>query len=220
MRKRFYLASVLIFSFALAISAISPSAVAVPFRPMELEPEYHWVVIRTAADMDKVTIVLDKKEFSVILSNVLPISRWPEDGGEEAKKLKTEALKILPKKLAGEKIWYLRGHLKLDKSDALRGDLIRMLPDDWPGGTPASVGWGMTWLNAYFIQEGLSVYLPDETVVLGPPETNLAKHEHGRKDKLQAAERFAEEHKKGIWQNREFALRIRAAARRSATSIW
>ena len=220
MRKRFYLANVLIFSFALAISAISPSAVAVPFRPMDLQPEHHWVVIRTAADMDKITIALDKKEFSVVLSNVMPISRWPEDGGEEAKKVKTEALKILPKKLAGEKIWYLRGHLKMDKSDALRGDLIRMWGEDWPGGTPASVGWGMTWLNAFVIQEGLSVYLPDETVVLGPLETNLAKHDRGRKDKLQAAERFAEEHKKGIWQNREFALRVRAAARRAERGIW
>jgi endonuclease YncB( thermonuclease family) len=220
MRKRFYLASVLTFSFALAISAISPTAVAVPFRPMELQPEHHWVVIRTAADMDKITMVLDKKEFPVILSNVLPISRWPEDGGEAAKKLKTEALKFLPKKLAGEKIWYLRGYLKMDKDESLRGDLIRMWADDWPGGTPASVGWGMTWLNAFAIQEGLSVYLPDDTIVLGPQETNLAKHEQSRKDKLQAAERFAEEHKKGIWQNREFALRVRAAARRSERSIW
>jgi endonuclease YncB( thermonuclease family) len=44
---------------------------------------------------------------------------------------------------------------------------------------------------------------------------NLARHDQGRAAKLQAAERHAEEHKKGIWRNREFALHVRAAAQRA-----
>ncbi len=194
----------------------------VPLRDTTAHAENYWVLLRKVEDVDRITIVFAKtkflaeKEAGLILSNVLPFSQWPVEMDDDAKKLKADALKRLKAMLEGKRVGYLRGRLKGEVGDTLRGDLYRSLGEDgWPGGTPAGfLGWGQTFLNALVIQEGLSVYVREDTLVLGPQESSMAWHDKRRAEWLEQAEQFAEKSQAGIWRQRAFALRVRAAARR------
>lgn len=170
--------------------------------------------ITKSTNPEKMRAKLMDKDFVVrfALLNVLPFSKWPTELSKEQQKLKTDAEKRF-EKLQEEnseipKGWYYVAGKPVG-SDAFGADLyLTRSISHWVPGSPSSVGWGITHVNIWMIQEGLTVYQPK------PAELKIffANQLVTRDQSFLAAEKYAITNKKGIWKDKELASKLRKIA--------
>lgn len=172
------------------------------------------VKIIKAEDADKITVLADGSETRIALANTLPLSRWPTDLAKQQQQIKTEAQEFL-KKQAKEHIdaFFLPAHLKGKGVNLAVGDVLLRGGESWQGNSPAeTVGWFISHWNLLFIQQGYSVYVEDDEVVVpGFPEDAQDK----RRELFRAAQQFAEQNKNGIWKDRAFAQKLMELSRKA-----
>ena len=144
-----------------ALLVCLPSTDAKGVKPAE-EKFSLGVEIVDAKDFDQIVgyvLSTPRRKVRIALANVLPYSKWPAELTEGEKKIKEEGLQALTslKKSTDRKTFYFHGH---DKGDVLYGDLEAEI-SGWPDWNPhhpsGKVGWGMTHLNAMFVDNGFTV---------------------------------------------------------------
>lgn len=176
-------------------------------EPKAANMKYFEVKMVKADDTDKIVVLADGKELSIALANTLSLSQWPADLSQKQRQLRSEALEFLKNQPLKKKLFFMPAETKGKAELVTRGDLL-FLGDGWKGDSPAErVSWGISHLNLAMIQNGFSVYVSDDSVVVpGFPRSKEAQEK--RRELFRAAQQFAEQNKKGIWNDREFAQKL------------